>query len=750
MHWIDWLIAAAPLGVVLYFGWRVQRYITGVSDFMTAGRVAGRYLIAVADGAAALGLISVINTLEVKYVSGLAYDFWGNFAILLGFLLTLSGFIIYRYRETRVMTMSQFFELRYNKSFRVFSGLVAFLAGIINYAIFPAVGGHFIMYYCQMPDSFHIAGLEIDTFGFLMAFFLCIALFIVLRGGQLTNMVTDCLQGIFGYFCYAAVAVYMIYYFSADQFFETMSNRPVMQSFFNPFQTSAMQDFNVLFVLMGLFGTVYSRMSWQGNQGYYCAGVTPHEQKMGAVLGTWRAGFNVIMVLLMAFGVYIYMNHPDFAEKAAVMQSEIANRISAGVSATDIQATNTLRTQMTVPMVLRQILPVKGMTGIFFAMMMFLMISTDSTYLHSWGSIFIQDVVLPFRKKPFTPKQQLMLLRIAIVGVAVFAWSWSFLVGQTTYIIMFFSITGAIYAGGAGSAIIGGLYWKKGTSAGAWTAMIWGAVVSVAGLMAIQFWGSDIYPWLKNNSPAVIENLKSLVIWMNANIKISHWEISTIDTRFPFSGAEMSFVACVSSALLYIIVSLLTCREDFNLDRMLHRGIYNREHKVADLDVEAPGEPRQGFISKFIGISPEYTLGDKILSWSVFVWSIYTFAVFLLQLLLVAIMPDLKNNDIFWQKWWLYYALPLALFVAAVSTVWFSIGGIVDLRKMFKRLQALNRTNAADDGRVVGHVNTDDLEKTVFVESLNTEELEAVEESEVDDIVTAKVEKREQEKEKNK
>ncbi|MPN16164.1 hypothetical protein SDC9_163502 [bioreactor metagenome] len=113
-------------------------------------------------------------------------------------------------------------------------------------------------------------------------------------------------------------------------------------------------------------------------------------------------------------------------------------------------------------------------------------------------------------------------------------------------------------------------------------------------------------------------------------------------------------------------------------------------------------------------------------------------------------MPDLKNNDIFWQKWWLYYALPLALFVAAVSTVWFSIGGIVDLRKMFKRLQALNRTNAADDGRVVGHVNTDDLEKTVFVESLNTEELEAVEESEVDDIVTAKVEKREQEKEKNK
>lgn len=744
MHWIDWTIAVIPLLIVLYFGWRVQRYITGVADFMTAGRVAGRYLIAVADGAAALGLISVINSLEVKYVSGLAYEFWGNFAILLGFLLTLSGFIIYRYRETRVMTMSQFFELRYNKSFRIFSGFVAFVAGIVNYAIFPAVGGHFIMYYCQLPDRLNFGLFTVDTFGFLMAFFLCVALFIVLRGGQLSNMVSDCLQGVFGYFCYAAVAVYMIYYFTADQFIDVMSARPVSQSFFNPFGTAQMRDFNALFVLMGLFGTVYSRMSWQGNQGYYCAGATPHEQKMGAVLGTWRAGFNVIMILLMAFGVYIYMYHPDFAEKAAVMQSEIQNRISAGTSAADIQATYTLRTQMTVPMVLRQILPTMGMTGIFFAMMMFLMISTDSTYLHSWGSIFIQDIVLPFRKKPFSPKVQLILLRCAIVGVAIFAWLWSFLVGQTTYIIMFFSITGAIYAGGAGSAIIGGLYWKKGTAAGAWAAMIWGAVISVGGLLLIQFWGSDIYPAIMNTHPAMMESFKTFVLWMDLNVPIASWSILDIDIRFPFTGAEISFVACISSAALYIIVSLLTCREDFNLERMLHRGIYNMEHKVADVGKESQ---KEGFsISRFIGISAEYTTGDKVLAWSVFVWSIITFATFLIQLV-IALPWDFigwegfKNDDLFWEKWWLYYSLPLQLLVAAVSTVWFSIGGLVDLRKMFKRLSDMNRGNAADDGRVVGHVSTADLEKTVFVESLNTEELEAVESEEIDEKVSDKIKK---------
>ena len=191
------------------------------------------------------------------------------------------------------------------------------------------------------------------------------------------------------------------------------------------------------------------------------------------------------------------------------MQSEIANRINTGMSAAEIQVTRTLQTQMTVPMVLRQILPV-GLTGLFFAMMMFLMISTDTTYLHSWGSIFIQDVILPFRKKALSPQAHLNLLRISIVGVAVFAWVFSFYFGQVTYILMFFSLTGAIYAGGAGSAIIGGLYWKKGTAAAAWLAMIVGGGVATAGFLIMKFWASHLYPGIMNNYPAVIDNFKTI------------------------------------------------------------------------------------------------------------------------------------------------------------------------------------------------------------------------------------------------
>ena len=78
-------------------------------------------------------------------------------------------------------------------------------------------------------------------------------------------------------------------------------------------------------------------------------------------------------------------------------------------------------------------------------------------------------MVLPFRKKPLSPRAHLWLLRAAIFGVAIFAFLFSSWYEPTQYIAMFLALTGAVFVGGAGSAIIGGLYWKRGTTAAAWT-----------------------------------------------------------------------------------------------------------------------------------------------------------------------------------------------------------------------------------------------------------------------------------------
>jgi len=105
MHWIDWLIILCPLALVAWIGIKTQKYVKGVSDFLSAGRVAGRYVVCVANGEAAMGLISLVAMFEVYYNSGLAYGFWGGLAAPLGIIFLLTGFCIYRYRESRAMTM---------------------------------------------------------------------------------------------------------------------------------------------------------------------------------------------------------------------------------------------------------------------------------------------------------------------------------------------------------------------------------------------------------------------------------------------------------------------------------------------------------------------------------------------------------------------------------------------------------------------------------------------------------------------
>ena len=86
-----------------------------VTDFLSAGRTAGRYLISVSSGVAGLGAISVVMYLEMGYVSGFSLAWWGLSQGIILLAITTSGWVIYRFRQTRSLTLAQFFEKRYSK-----------------------------------------------------------------------------------------------------------------------------------------------------------------------------------------------------------------------------------------------------------------------------------------------------------------------------------------------------------------------------------------------------------------------------------------------------------------------------------------------------------------------------------------------------------------------------------------------------------------------------------------------------------
>jgi len=698
MTWIDWLIVFVPLGVVTYIGYRTRRYMRAVSDFLTGGRVAGRYVVAVATGEAQMGLISIVAMFELYYHSGFAISFWNGFWVVISLLLALSGFIIYRYRETRAMTLAQFFEVRYSRRFRIGAGLLAWVSGVMNYALFPAVGARFLVCYGGLPPEVHVLGLRMQTFALVMALFLSIAVLLVLMGGQLTTMVTDCVGGLFSYVLYAVVVGAVLYIFSWSQMREALLDRPPGQSMLDPFDTARVQDFNVFFVFVGIVAGAYNLMSWQGTQGYNAAAITPHEQKMGKVLGVWRSGLSSLMIVLLAMSAYTFMHHPDFAAGAAEAKADLVTKIQLANDVT----TETVRSQMLVPVAVKHFLPV-GVTGAFCATMIFLLISTDTTYLHSWGSILVQDVLMPIRGKPLTPRQQIWLLRISILSVAVFAFFFSLLFNQVTQILMFFALSGSIWLGGAGVIIIGGLYWPRGTSAGAWMALVLGTVLSVAGFLVTQYWAELIYPYLHTNWPQTLAHFSHSLEALGEALPFVYWQV--MPNKFPITGQEIYFVTMMLSILSYAVVSRLTCREPFDLDRMLHRGKYRlREDQRAAHDQPTPSFRNWKRI--VLGIDEQFSLGDKFQSIAVFAYSMGLFALFVGVIAWDRLIHRISGEG--WATYFWFTNVLLALIVGVVTSVWFTIGSVIDLRSMFRRLMDLER-NVLDDGRVVGHTNVEDL-----------------------------------------
>src|SRR5688572_27827202 len=125
MSFLDWLIVLVPSAIVALIAQRASRYVSGTSDFLTAGRAGGRFLVSCADGVAGMGLITAVGLFEVFYNSGFGVNWWGQLQAPIFTFIALFGFIAYRYRQTRAMTMAQFFEMRYSRKFRIFMGITA-------------------------------------------------------------------------------------------------------------------------------------------------------------------------------------------------------------------------------------------------------------------------------------------------------------------------------------------------------------------------------------------------------------------------------------------------------------------------------------------------------------------------------------------------------------------------------------------------------------------------------------------------
>jgi SSS family solute:Na+ symporter len=277
---------------------------------------------------------------------------------------------------------------------------------------------------------------------------------------------------------------------------------------------------------------------------------------------------------------------------------------------------------------------------------------------------------MPLRKKPFDKRHHLTVLRCGIIGVAIFAYLFSLVFSLKESIYMYFAITGAIYMGGAGSVIIGGLYWKRGTTAAAWASLTTGTVLGLGGILVQQIWA----PWL---APLLLK------LFPGSAYLAAHTE------KFPLNGQYVYFLTMLSSILIYIIVSLLGRGRIFNLDKLLHRGDYADEMSAAALK-------KQPFsLSALIGINSNFTFFDKVIAWASTGWSMGWWLIFIVVTTL-GLCTSLISDEL-WETIWWWKLVPFTLVLGTGCTFWIAIGGLRDACSLIRDL-AHHKTDDSDNG----------------------------------------------------
>ena len=652
-HMLDWLIVAGTLVVLVVMALVSNRHMRSVSDYLVAGRAAGRYMMTMASGMVWIGSINVVAMFELYHAAGFTAMWWVMFTTPFVLYLNITGFGVYRFRETRTLTVAQFLETRYSKPVRTLAGTLAWVAGLVNFGLFPAVGARFFIAFCGLPLRFEALGTSWPTLPIVMVLLLGVSLFFVFAGGHVAVIVTDCLQGMFTQIAAVVIVVALfVLFFQWDQIVEVLLQRGVPEegrSLLDPLQAGNQAGgFTAWFFVIGIIGAWYGVLSNLQNQAYVASARTAHEFRMGAALNQWRWQALLVFFMVLTLCAMVILYHPDHAGTAARIQAHLDQLVAGQPTQA---ARDALRGQLVVTAALSHVIPM-GLAGLFCAIMVAALISTYDSFMHTWGATFLQDVVLPFRRRPFGRRAHMRWLRISILFVAVFALLFSWFFPNPENVLMYFALVNNLWLGGSGAVILGGLYWKRGTTGAALTTLILGAVLGALGLAVTLGW-----PALRGE-------------------------------RFPVNPQWIFFWTIGACASAYWAVSRMG-RTDFDMDRLLHRGAFAVEADQTHTDIPTRWH------EKLFGIAREFNRSDRITAYLITGWFLLWMLVFGGGMVYAWIAGPGETD---WARFWRVY-LFILFGLAVVTTIWFTLGGLRDIAHLFRSLRIQVRDHS-DDGRV--------------------------------------------------
>jgi SSS family solute:Na+ symporter len=125
------------------------------------------------------------------------------------------------------------------------------------------------------------------------------------------------------------------------------------------------------------------------------------------------------------------------------------------------------------------------------------------------------------------------------------------------------------------------------------------------------------------------------------------------------------------------------------MDQLLHRGKYAVEDEKQVVAKEYKG------IFQRLGLTTEFTRSDKVIFFLSLGWMLIWSLVFLIGVA-YNLIYDVKDSS--WLTFWKIYVVINAS-AGVLITIWLTVGGMVDIRALFRRLRAIG-IDEKDDGSV--------------------------------------------------
>ena len=441
----NWLLDGSIVGVYLLItmiaGLMVRKYVGKVEHFLVAGREMDLFLGIASLAATEFGIVTCMYTAQNGFQKGFAGATPGLLMAAAMLIVGVTGFCIKPLRDSGVMTLPELIDKKFGPNIRWASGVVIVLGGLLNMGVFLRVGGQFLV----LVSGMNVGYLEV----MMTALLIGVAVYTIL-GGMLSVLVTDFLQFIVMSVGLIAVTILILMNVGWENLVGAVEKNYGAGGF-NPFIGASMGWGYVL--AQGLLNTA-AVLTWQTTIARVLAA---KDTDTGRKIYSRTSFFFVCRFLIPGiWGIAALVHFGPIADDAMALEA--------------------------MPKYLAIAVP-SGLMGILIAAMLAADMSTDSSYMLSWGSVIYNDIMAPFHKGKWTEKKGLLINRFIVALIGVFLLFYGLWYKTEGGLWDYLTVTGTIYLASISVLLIAGCYWKPANSWGAAAAIFVGAAIPITYLV---------------------------------------------------------------------------------------------------------------------------------------------------------------------------------------------------------------------------------------------------------------------------